>query len=307
MPDQKQQPDAFPHTWNEPPPTHQIATVGKLWGFIASCPHAQTLEAYSSQFACTVWIALPCKQWSCRYCAEVKIRHLSVKTEKAKPNRLLTLTIDPSFYENPRHAFDETRRKVPECMRHLRTRYNSVEYLRVTELTRRGWPHYHLMVRSPYIPHEVVKRIWKQLTGALIVDLRQIKGSLNTYTYLVKYLSKMHKIGWTDRHVSYSRHFFPKEDIPQKEGLDLSDQTIIESHPSTYLYARFRGATLTLLGHNLFALDPKTAAVQDLIAPDPWTQCAEPPPRDRILSEKPPEAKTPQPQLFPKAHQVNNA
>ncbi|MHC4371343.1 MAG: rolling circle replication-associated protein, partial [Planctomycetota bacterium] len=179
MPDPKPLPEYLVAPWNKKPPAHTIATIGTLWGFLQTCPHAQTLEAYSSQLRCTVWIALPCRQWSCRHCAQKKIRELAVKTERARPNRFLTLTVDPQLYENPRHAFDQTRRKVSECMRTLRNRYGELEYLRVTELTRRGWPHYHMLVRSPYIPHEVVKRRWRELTGAIIVDLRKIKETLN--------------------------------------------------------------------------------------------------------------------------------
>lgn len=304
MPDPQSHDEPQPALWSATPPTQTIRTKGVLYSFINTCWSAQTLEAYSAQFRCTVFIALPCKQWSCRHCAQNKIRQLSLKTQRAKPNRLLTLTVDPSLYDNPRHAFDETRRKVPEVMRSLRNRFGEVEYLRVTELTRGGWPHYHLMIRSPYIPHAVVKAKWKDLTGALIVDLRQIKGSLNTYNYLVKYLSKMHKIGWTERHVSYSRNFFQDEDKPKKARLDLSEQTVIESHPCTYLYARFRGATLTMLGPNLFALDPNHDAVQDLIPADDWASCAEPPSRDRVFPTNTPKVQTPHPQLFPTRHEV---
>jgi len=306
VPDQIPKPEYIVAQHDQPPPVHDIATIGRLYGFLQTCPHAQTLEAYSARFACTVWIALPCKQWSCRHCAHIKIKQLSVKTEAAKPNRLLTLTVDPALFDNPRHAFDETRRKVPECMRFLRTRFGECEYLRVTELTRNGWPHYHLMVRSPYIPHDVVKRKWQDLTGALIVDLRQIKQKLSCYTYLVKYLSKMHKIGWTERHVSYSRNFFPADDRPPREDLALSDQCVIESHPSTYIYSRFRGAKLTALGVNLFALGPSQTAVDDITAPDPWTTCAEQPSRDRIFPTNTPTVHPPQKQLFPKAHQVRD-
>lgn len=306
MPDQPDKPDFCVLPWPEHPPTCKITTIGVLWSKFGACPHAQTLEAHSPQFGCTVWLALPCKQWSCRHCAEVKIRRLSIKTEAAKPNRLLTLTVDPSLWTDPRAAFDGTRRQVPECMRFLRTRFNSVEYLRVTELTRGGWPHYHLMVRSPYIPHAVVKAKWQALTGAIIVDLRQIKGSLNTYNYLVKYLSKMHKIGWTERHVSYSRSFFIETDFKTKPQLELQDKTIIEAHPSTYLYARFRGATLSILGANLYALNPTADSIERLATHDDWSQCAEEPSSDQIFPTKTPELVKPQPVLFPKDHEVSH-
>lgn len=278
MPDAPTPPQYLLGTWDKAPPTHRIATHGQLFGFIGSCPHAQTLEAYSGEFRCTVWIALPCKQWSCRHCAETKIRQLAARTREARPNRLVTLTVDPSLWDSPRHAFDGTRRQVPECMRTLRTKLGELEYLRVTELTRRGWPHYHLMVRSPYLPHPVLKKRWQELTGAQIVDVRQVKDHFNTYSYLVKYLSKMHKIGWTERHVSYSRHFFPDRPEDKKTGLDLKDVSIIECHPSTYLISRFRGATLTCLGVNLFAIQPDPDAVKMTIASDPWSPEPEPDP-----------------------------
>lgn len=306
MPDHPTDPDFCVLPWPKHPPTYKISTVGSLYTNLATCWHAQTLEAYSPQFGCTVWIALPCKQWSCRFCAEQKIKTLSIKTEAAKPNRLLTLTVDPALWEDPRAAFDGTRRKVPECMRFLRKRFKEVEYLRVTELTKRGWPHYHLMVRSPYIPHEVVKAKWRDLTGASIVDVRQVKDKFRAYSYLVKYLSKMHKIGWTERHVSYSRGFFLETDYPKTEPLQLDDRVIIESHPSTYLYARFRGATLTILGVNLYALNPTADSIDRVATHDDWAQCAEPPDRDRVLPRNTPPVPTPQPALFPKEHEVKH-
>lgn len=300
MSDQVKEPSYLVGRWEGQPPTHQIRTIGSLFGFLGTCPHAQTMEAFSSQFRSTVWIALPCRQWTCRHCAQVKIRQLSVKTEKARPNRLLTLTVDPSLWENPRHAFDGTRRKVPELFRTLRQRFHPIEYLRVTELTKRGWPHYHLLVRSPYLPQPVVQKRWLELTGARIVDLRQVKDRLNTYTYLVKYLSKMHRIGWTERHVSYSKGFFPPDDKQRPTGLDLSDQQFIEAHPSTYLMSRFRGATLTQLGINLFCIDPSGAATEDLAAPDPWVAS---PAGDGEVPSSPPEPDgepRQQPRLFDK-------
>lgn len=272
--------------WIGKPPRHKISSIGILHTFLDTCLHAQTLEAYSARFACTVWIALPCKQWSCNFCAQKKIQRLAIKTEAAQPNRMLTLTVDPGLWENPRAAFDGTRRQVPELMRFLRTKFGDLEYLRVTELTRGGWPHYHLLVRSAYIPHEVVKRKWRELTGAIIVDLRQVKKTFNCFHYLVKYLSKMHKIAWTERHVSYSRGFFPPEEENPREDLALSDKTIIEAHPSTYIYAKFRGATISLLGKNLYALDPREAATDEITNDRPWETCADGPNHNMLFYQR---------------------
>lgn len=238
----------------ELPPTLLISTTMELRFWLTKCHHAQTLEAYSRTLKRTVWIPLECKQWSCRACANTKIRKLARKVKDAKPTRLLTLTVDPSLWKDPRDAFDGTRKHVPQLARKLRTRFGEIEYLRVTELTGRGWPHYHLLIRSPYLPHKVVRDLWKKATGASIVDLRPVKKTLDTYYYLVKYLSKMHKISWTERHVSYSKKFFVDEPPSRARDLKLENKSVIESHPATILEASFRGATLIELAFNVYAL-----------------------------------------------------
>jgi len=192
-----------------------------------------------------VVVILPCKQWSCPYCCRRKIAELSARTRDAKPNRLMTLTIDPKLYEDPRAAFDATRTQVPELIRCLRKRFGDIEYLRVTELTHRGFPHYHLLLRSGYLPHAVVKSEWTRLTKAIIVDLRQVKQSFAAYTYLLKYLSKLHRIEWTERHVSYSRSFFPEKPPPHVSEYELVEKTILACHPATLLQEHYRGSTIS--------------------------------------------------------------
>ena len=223
-----------------------IEDVDRLRQTIAMCPHAQTLTGYSPSLHAEVIIALSCKQWSCRFCSENKIRRLSALTRDAKPNRLLTLTVDPKLWNEPRDAFDGTRgRKV-----------QSTGGGRVTELTARGWPHYHFLLRSQFLPQKVVKDTWAGLTGATIVDLRQVRQSFRAYNYLVKYLSKLHKIEWTERHVSYSKSFFQEPVNPKNEKMDLMETLIVEQHPFNYMREYLHQAMITQVGNSLFTVDP---------------------------------------------------
>jgi len=222
---------------------------------LSICLNAQTLLAHDIDHDENLVITLPCKQWSCRFCASRKIAMLSRRTALANPNRLLTLTIDPSRYESPRHGFDETRRQVPVLIANLRKRFNEVEYLRVTELHKSGWPHYHLMVRSPYLPHPVVRDAWTALTGATIVDLRQVTKAFKAYYYLVKYLSKLHRIEWTDRHVSFSRGFFPPETPDPTLKRNLLGKTIIPQHPYNYLDEHYHGQRISQTSPGTFRVD----------------------------------------------------
>lgn len=241
------------------PPKPDLCTLlisdrATLSTFIDGCPHAQTLHSHSVALGQDVVISLRCNQWSCRYCAEAKIRLLSCRTRDAKPNRLLTLTVDPKLWSSPREAFDGTRMRIPDFFARLRKRFGSIEYLRCTELTKDGWPHYHFLIRSGYLPHAVLKQIWTELTGATIVDIRPVVKSFAAYKYLVKYLSKLHKIAWTERHVSYSHSFFPIESTYQKQSLDLVGGYTIGQHPVTYLLEHCAGLEIQRVTPTVFAL-----------------------------------------------------
>lgn len=229
----------------QPPPEYVVGPKNSdAYRYFGVCPHAQTLYAYSITHSLPVLFVLPCKRWSCRVCAEAKIKKLAHSVRAARPNRLLTLTIDPSLYVSPRHAWEETRKCVPLLIRDLRKRFGEVEYLRVTEVTKAGWPHYHLIIRSGYLPHSVVRQIWNQLTGARIVDVRQVKESFKAYQYLVKYLSKLHKLEWTERHVSYSKNFIPKDPWEPESPLDYAEESFHSFHPANYVAEHLVGATL---------------------------------------------------------------
>jgi len=201
-----------------------------------TCPFAQTLDAFWAERNSRVVFGMPCKRWGCSWCARSKIKALAGRTQTADPKRLLTLTIDPSLYSSPREAFDKTRRQVPELIRQLREKFGEVEYLKVTELHKSGFPHYHLMIRSGYLPHECIKSIWSSLTGAKICHIEPINQKFSTFFYLVKYLSKMHRIAWTDRHVSYSRNYFRPDPNFEKEPCTLTEKRLEPQHPWIYLH-----------------------------------------------------------------------
>lgn len=250
-------------------PAFLINSAITLRTWLGVCPHSQTLTAHSLYLGQPIFMALPCKQWKCPKCARDKIIRLADRTKDAKPNRLLTLTVDPALHQSPRGAFDATRRQVSELFRKLRPKFGEIEYLRVVEVTKKGWPHYHLLIRSGYLPHPSVKAAWQDLTGATIVDLRKVERTFNAYWYLVKYLSKLHSLEWTDRHVAYSRHFFPPLEPKQSPDLQLQLPERIGQAPWNYLAETFPGSTLYRYGRSLWTLEPP-----DTYQPDedfvPW-------------------------------------
>lgn len=249
------------------PPTPQplqryvVGTTSDLaYRFFDACPRAQTLLAYSLTHQAQILYVLPCRSWSCRPCAQQKIKQLACQTVLAAPNRLLTLTVNPALYASRKEAWEKTRKQVPELIRRLRKKFGEIEYLRVTELTRAGWPHYHLLVRSSYLPQTLVKKYWYELTGAFIVDLRQVKKTFSAYKYLVKYLSKLHHIEWTARHVSMSRGFRLDVAAAPDSPIQTAEPDFIRQHPANFVRERYPGCTIDRLSKNVYLLLPPIAA-----------------------------------------------
>ena len=241
------------------------ANYFKNWRHLDLCPRSTSMTALCEEYRCRALIALSCKQWDCRYCAPIKIRKLAAQTRDARPNRLLTLTIDPSLWASPLDSFDGTRHSVPEMITRLRRKYGEIEYFRVTEITKKGWPHYHLLIRSDYLPHEQVQHVWQSLTGATIVDIRQVKNSFDSCNYLTKYLSKLHKIPWTARHLSVSHNFFQPDTRPPRTKLSFLESKRVAQHPSSLLAENHEGSRVLRMSAQLFLLDPPTDA--ELAAP----------------------------------------
>lgn len=192
-----------------------IGPNGHAGSILRCCPTSTTATAYSQALARTVLISVGCRRWSCSFCGRLRVAALSKRVEAAKPTRLITLTVDPKLWESPRHAYDGTRRALGPWTRDMR-REGQFEYLRVLELTKAGWPHYHLLVRSGYRHYAQVRASWQANTGARIVDVRQVRKRDSVYWYLTKYLAKQSACEFTDRKLSQTRGFFPPK-VPYRD------------------------------------------------------------------------------------------
>ena len=216
------------------------------------CPYATTLVAFSRVLDTDVVCQIKCKRWGCSHCGPRRITSLALRCKQAKPNRLLTLTVDTKLYLSKREAYDQTRRKVTELASRIRRRFKEFEYIRILEVTKKGWPHYHLLVRSPYIPHSYLRDTWAELTGATIVDVRQMKKGDNVYFYVMKYLAKQKVIPWTNRRVSWSRNFFPKNSKPKGQPLKLIDRELMTQHPAEVIHGRWAGQCILQFNRDVY-------------------------------------------------------
>jgi len=182
------------------------------------CPRSQTAVMHPVGEAFDLYLSVRCKSWTCDVCRRWLMRRLMLRMVDARPNRLVTLTVNPRCWPDPRAAYDGTRRKVAILARMARREFGEFEYLRVLEQTRAGWPHYHLVVRSPYIPQQWLSDRWRELTGAPIVDIRRVDDCDGAASYVAKYLAKQEHCEFTQRRLAWSRGFFPAAADPPQGG-----------------------------------------------------------------------------------------
>ena len=227
------------------------------------CRWAKCVSGWDVNSEKHVLVAVTCKRWGCPYCATRKVRRLAWMCRNAEPNRLLTVTVSSHRYTDPKSAWDGMSKAFPELIRYIRKDWGPCEYLRVLELTAIGTPHFHCLLRGPFVLHRDILAEWRRLINEPPLDqpmppeitldhttwrapdgtikkwagvnIKPIDKSFATFRYLVKYLTKLHKIPWTDRHVSYSRDFFRPEDKELCEYAKLDNIQKYEDHPWTWL------------------------------------------------------------------------
>jgi hypothetical protein len=100
----------------------------------------------------------------------------------------------------------------------------------------------------------MLSNTWRELASAPVVWISKIDQSFSSFRYLTKYLTKLHRIEWTDRHVSYSRNFFRPEDcekiaFAKKEVRERSD-----THPWKWLCDHYPGEEIALESDGTYTL-----------------------------------------------------
>lgn len=272
-----------------PPPRYLVPSPATFANF-STCPWATTLVVNDHESGKRQVRAVTCKRWGCSYCAPRKIRRLAFLVNGAAPNRWIRLGVQPDLYTSPKEAWEATSGMLPEACRQLRKEVGECEYLRVTELHKSGMPHYHALLRSGFIRQKRLSEIWAGLTGAPVVYIAKIDATFSSFRYMVKYLTKCHRIEWTDRHVSYSRHFFAPADLekmawPERQVIEKS-----ETHPWKWLADRYSRDIVALEADGSWTIPDGTPVAETDLPLSAFglreaeTTEPQPPPSQRIIS-----------------------
>lgn len=104
----------------------------------------------------------------------------------------ITLTCNPAIGYSPagraRSLVEAWRQIVKRACKRFGIKH--IAYLCVFEATKRGEPHLHILARVKYIPQPWLSAQLKDLTGAGVVDIREVKSARMVANYMAKYVGK---------------------------------------------------------------------------------------------------------------------
>jgi hypothetical protein len=114
------------------------------------------------------------------------------------------------------------------------------------------------LLKKPKPKLQNLKDAWDNASGAPVVWIAKIDQTFSSFRYLTKYLTKLHRLEWTDRHVSYSRGFFRAEDLeklayPERQLVEVSDV-----HPWKLLTDRYGWQSVAANPDGTFLLPDET-------------------------------------------------
>lgn len=136
-----------------------------------------------------------CHDRFCPACGSERSRTIAnnvVKVLENKPHRLITLTV-----RHRAEPLEELMTKLEDSFKKLRrsrvwrTSVNGgAAFLEVKKVN--GWhPHLHIIVQGNWMDHKALSEAWLKATGdSSIVDIRFVRDTLKTSSYVAKYASK---------------------------------------------------------------------------------------------------------------------
>ena len=157
---------------------------------------------------------ITCRSWSCPDCAKFRRRKLVAQARSGNPNKFITLTVNPHWFEGPNDRAARLARAWRDIVREFRRRnpHQEAEYMAVFEATKHGEPHLHIMWRGGFIAQRWLSSQMQKRMGAKIVDVRQVDNQERVAAYCAKYISKRPIRFGNCKRFWRSKNYLPKKD-----------------------------------------------------------------------------------------------
>lgn len=174
--------------------------------------------------------ACGCRSWFCVECCQIMGYRLRVDLIEAVQRlgwthpMMLTFTLDPEVFGDPRKGFDYCRRPKKNAISRTVERLFrrgfllSRHYCWVIELQDNGWPHWHVLVDASFIPFDELAAAWNENLdgedgyptwqervalgrpglGSVKFSKRDFRSVDHAIMYVTKYLVKPPKHPWPE-------------------------------------------------------------------------------------------------------------
>lgn len=190
------------------------------------------------QGALATVLPLRCRSWGCPKCAPRRRSRLIRECEAGEPNRFVTLTVSPHWFESPEDRGLKLSAAWRAYVRWYRKRWpkRGLEYLAVMELTGLGEPHLHILCRSGWIDFKELSSWMAEHMGAPHVYVEAIQRKTAVAKYVSKYISKRNiKLGTCKRYWR-SIHYLPESNAARRKRLKGKSSFSIIDWSSTDYY-----------------------------------------------------------------------
>ena len=137
--------------------------------------------------------AVWCKSWHCEHCAPIRQKQLMAQAANGEPNKFITLT---SRYRPDEMTPAQAAQQLVHAWRMAVQRgkrekiFDNIQYIAVFEVTKKGWPHLHILARCSYIAQSWLSERLKQYADSPIVDVRNVTSKKRAAWYVAKYTAK---------------------------------------------------------------------------------------------------------------------
>jgi hypothetical protein len=151
---------------------------------------------------------LPCKSFSCPECAPKKTKVVKSRIFNGRINdpairknkfsaKFFTFTCGGKEFRErytPAQALDMMQAAFNKQMTGVRRHYGKVDYFRVTEPHKDGYPHFHVLFISPTITgkgfYRHVENMWRVNYGMGFIKAKVVNNVEHGVNYMCKYLTK---------------------------------------------------------------------------------------------------------------------
>lgn len=137
--------------------------------------------------------AIWCKSWHCEYCAPIRKKQLQRQAADGNPDKFITLT---SRYRPDEMTPHEAAQELVHAWRMVIQRgkrdkvFKDIQYIAVFELTKKGWPHLHILARCSFMAQDWLSARLKQYADSPVCHIRAVKSAKRAAWYVAKYTAK---------------------------------------------------------------------------------------------------------------------